>query len=117
MNRPEQDMQRAIFKHIAARGAHNAVFWHCPNGGKRSKIEAAIMKGLGVKPGVPDINAVMDGRFFALELKAPGGAMSIPQIDMQRSLRDAGAVIGVARSLDEAIDWLEEHGLLKGTRQ
>jgi hypothetical protein len=43
-----------------------------PNGGWRSPIEAAILKGLGVQPGVPDLILVRDGRPFALEL-GPGG--------------------------------------------
>lgn len=46
-----------------------------PNGGKRSKIEAAIMKGCGVKAGVSDICLpVQRGGYGSLwiEMKAPG---------------------------------------------
>lgn len=32
-----------------------ALMFHVPNGGSRNRIEAARMKGQGVKPGVPDI--------------------------------------------------------------
>lgn len=114
MNRPEQDMQRAVFQHLAARAAPGVVAWHPPNGGARSKIEGAIFKGIGVKPGVPDVNAVKGGKFYGLELKAKGGTLSLKQIDMQAALREAGAEIGVATSLDEALEWLEERGLLTG---
>jgi hypothetical protein len=72
MDRHEQAIQRAIFAHFTARGARDCYAFHCPNGGARSKVEAAILKGLGVRAGVPDIIAIRDGRAYALELKAPG---------------------------------------------
>jgi hypothetical protein len=42
---------------------------------------ATVMKGLGVKPGIPDIVVVSDGRFFGLELKMQGGRLSPDQRD------------------------------------
>ena len=44
--------------------------FHCPNGGKRSKIEASIFKGLGVKAGIPDVLIFYRAQIFGLELKA-----------------------------------------------
>jgi hypothetical protein len=46
-----------------------------PNGGWRSPIEGAILKGLGVQPGVPDLILVRDGLPFALELKTGRGRL------------------------------------------
>lgn len=49
---------------------------HIPNGGKRSKTEAARFKAQGVKPGVPDICLpVPKGGFHGMyiELKRTGG--------------------------------------------
>ena len=53
--RPEDVIQRAVFQHIRARGVAGLVAIHVPNGGYRRPVEAAIMKGLGVTAGAPDV--------------------------------------------------------------
>jgi hypothetical protein len=78
---PEAALQRAVVAHLEARAWPDVVWWHHPAGGVRSKIEA-IMKGLGVKPGIPDLLAVRHGRFYAVELKAPSGRLSGAQSEM-----------------------------------
>jgi hypothetical protein len=50
---PEQQIQRAVFEHLAIRGAPKMFAFDPANGGWRSPIEAAILKGLGVRAGVP----------------------------------------------------------------
>ena len=54
---PEQIIQRAVCQHLRQRGAAGLVWWHTPNGGRRSPIEAAVFAGLGVRAGVfgPDL--------------------------------------------------------------
>ncbi len=113
-SRPEQDIQRAVFEHLAIRGAPGMFAFHPANGGWRSPIEAKILKGMGVKAGVPDIIAIKDGRCYALELKATGGHPTPAQLEVQDSLLLAGASVGVAYGLDDAISWLEDWGLLRG---
>ena len=44
-HRPEQAIQRAVFDHLRQRGAPGTFAFHPPNGGWRSVIEAAILKG------------------------------------------------------------------------
>jgi hypothetical protein len=73
---PEAAIRRAVFEHLRIRPAAGVFAFHCPNGGARRPIEAAILKGLGVVAGVPDIIAIKDGRTYALELKAPSGKLS-----------------------------------------
>jgi hypothetical protein len=106
-NQPEQQIQRAVFQHLAIRGAHDCFAFHVPNGGWRTPIEAAILKGIGVKAAIPDIVAVRGGRFFGLELKAPGGRLTGAQ-------GNAGAAVAVAYSLDDALARLELWKLLRG---
>jgi hypothetical protein len=72
-SRSEQQIQRAVFEHLAIRGAPAMFAFHPANGGWRSRVEAAILKGVGVRAGVPDIIAIKGGRCYALELKASGG--------------------------------------------
>jgi VRR-NUC domain-containing protein len=112
--RPEQDIQRAVFEHLAVRVACNCFAFHVPNGGARSPVEAAIMKGIGVKAGIPDIVAVRDGRFFGLELKTPNGHLTAAQRDAHAALAAAGATVAVAYGLDGALAALEGWKLLRG---
>jgi hypothetical protein len=113
-SRPEDVIQRTVFQHFGARKAPGTFAFHVPNGGKRKPIEAAIMKGLGVTAGVPDIIAIRAGHTFGLELKADGGKPSEKQIEAMAAMEAAGATVAMARGLDAAIAQLEAWGLLIG---
>jgi hypothetical protein len=88
--------------------------FHVPNGGYRRKVEAAIMKGLGVVAGVPDIIAIHRGQVFALELKSGGGRATATQLETIAAMEKAGAYACIAEGLDRALAVLEGWGLLKG---
>lgn len=78
------------------------VFWcHAPNGGSRNKAEAAKLKGMGVKPGTPDILLVHDGLAHWIELKAGKGRLSKAQEVTHVRLNNAGCPIALAWSLEE----------------
>jgi hypothetical protein len=112
---PESDLQRDVFAHLRMRGIKNCFSFHCPNGGWRSPIEAAIFKAIGVTPGVPDVLCVYGGRLYALELKVKGKHPSVSQHIAMEGLRLAGAQVAVATGIDEAVKQLESWGLLRGT--
>ena len=114
---PESQIQRSVVEHLRCRGARGAVWWHVPNGGVRRKTEAAILKGLGVRAGVADICVVYDGKFFALELKAPSGRSTAAQIAFRDEINAAGGFAAEAVGLGAAIRCLEAWGLLKGSVQ
>jgi hypothetical protein len=114
-NAREAAIQRAVFEHLRLRGASDVFTFHPASGGWRSRTEAAILKGLGVRPGVPDVIAVKAGRTYALELKAPAGRLTPAQRDAHAALRAAGAAVAVAYCLDAAIEQLESWGLLRGS--
>jgi len=113
-NRPEDIIQRAVFEHLAWRSAPGVFAFHPANGGWRSHIEAAILKGLGVRAGVPDVIAVKDGETYALEIKTKDGRTSSAQMRAIEELRAAGAHAEVAYGLDRALAVLEGWGLLRG---
>lgn len=114
--RIEDDIQRAVIQHLRERGAPGIVFWHTPNGGKRNKTEAAILKGLGVRAGVSDIVCIHKSRIFALELKAPNAKPATEsQMQFISDLNAAGGFGCIVVGLDKAIKVLETWGLLKGT--
>jgi hypothetical protein len=112
--RLEEQAQRAVFEHIRLRRERGTFAFHVPNGGYRTPVEAAIMKGQGVRAGVPDIVICRDGKFFALEIKAGhGGRLSPPQSDSLAALEAAGATVAVAAGIDEALQVLERWGILR----
>ena len=112
--RPEAAIQRAVFQHLRARAAPGVFAFHVPNGGYRKPVEAAIMKGLNLVAGVPDVFAVHNGRCFAMEIKAEGGRATDKQLACIAALREAGAFTCIAEGLDRALDVLESWGLLRG---
>jgi len=111
---PEAQIQRCVFQHLEVRGTRDVFAFHVPNGGWRSPAEAAILKGLGVRAGVPDVIVIKAGQAYALELKAPGGRLTSVQADTHAALRAAGATVAVAYGLDEALAWLEAWAVLCG---
>src|SRR5499433_4074473 len=109
---PEAAIQRAVFQHLRARGAPGVFVFHPANGGYRKPVEAAILKGLGVVAGVPDVIAIHNGRVFAMEIEAEGGRATDKQLACIAALREAGAFTCVAQGLDRAMAVLESWGLL-----
>lgn len=113
--RPEQAMQRAVFQHLKMRAAPMVFAFHVPNGGYRKPKEAAIMKGLGVVAGVPDVMVIYRGSIYALELKAEGRRPTAKQLEAVDNIRNAGGFAVVAEGLDRALKCLETWGILRGT--
>ncbi len=112
--RPEQAVHQAVIAHLEARGTQGMFYFHPANGGKRTPREAAIFKTLGVRAGVPDIIILWRGRTFGLELKASRRGLTESQRTTHALMRDAGATVGTANGIDEALHVLSEWGLLRG---
>lgn len=111
---PEAQIQRAVFQHLDQRAAPGVFAFHVPNGGYRKPIEAAIMKGMGVKAGVPDVICIKDGQVFALELKAEDGRPTEAQLRAVENIRNAGGFAAICYGLDRAIACLEAWQILRG---
>jgi hypothetical protein len=79
------------------------VILHVPNGGWRSKAEAARFKTMGVLPGASDLILVLpEGRSAWWEVKAPGGELSDAQDEFNDNLDRLGHVRAVVMSIDDA---------------
>lgn len=90
----------------------NAVWWHTPNGGKRSKAVAGKMKAAGQKAGIPDILILHEGSLHAIELKVPGNYLSSAQKAMKDRLEVHGLTnFEICRSLDEVQATLMAFGI------
>jgi len=119
---PEDDIMRAIAQHIRVRGAPGLVAFHVPNGAKlggaRNKkgivIQAARLKGLGVRPGISDWIFLRRGVFHALEIKAPGKVPTAEQRQFLHEVNDAGGYATWCTGLDPALKILEQWELLVG---
>src|SRR5262245_25961476 len=112
--RPEDVIQCAVFQHLRARAAPGVFAFHPANGGYRKPGEAAILKGLGVTAGVPDVIAIHEGRCYAIEIKAEGGRPTPKQLEAIAAMEAAGAYTCTAEGLDRALAVLEAWGLLRG---
>ena len=83
-----------------------------PNGGKRSKSEAARLKASGVKAGVPDIFlAVARNGYHGLfiEMKVGMNKPTENQVEMMEELTAQGYLCRVCWSGDDAIDAIKEY--------
>jgi|SRR6185437_14718132 len=99
----ERDLQRAVMNYFKV-CCPRAIAVHIPNGGARRPIEAAILKTMGVVPGIPDLLVMWPPRNFAfIELKAPGSAnrLSEAQKEFHSRLVSIDALNVVATSIDE----------------
>jgi hypothetical protein len=103
----EAQIQRAIIDALRLRRV-TAV--HVPNAGKRSAIAGRRLKGEGMRPGFPDLACYGFARHALIEVKSDAGRLSEAQENMHAILRERGAVVIVARSVDEAMDGLREAG-------
>ncbi|KKK91125.1 hypothetical protein LCGC14_2716110 [marine sediment metagenome] len=114
----EFDLQKAVVQFLEIALPLEAVFFHVPNGEKRSKATAGKLKAMGVKPGVPDIFILYGSLTYFIELKRPkGGVASDDQNIMQERLRCAGAAVmmGNCRSVEELENWLTVFMPLRAT--
>jgi len=127
--REEQDAQIAMVKwaDLAALPLNKSLtpFWpaalrlskvgahlhHVPNGGARSKAEAGILKGMGVRAGVSDLCfalpvVVPGGRVIAglwVEVKADEGKTTDDQEAFHVRVESSGYETSIVRNLDEFI--------------
>jgi hypothetical protein len=58
--------------------------------------------------GSPDVVAVIKGRFVGIEVKTPTGRQSDHQKAFQENLSKAGGIYFLVRSLDEAVEAVED---------
>ncbi len=92
-------------------------FFAVPNGGKRSKVEASIMKGLGVRAGVPDLvilasQGMSAPTVFFIENKIGKNTLSKAQEEWEFWLDGNGFHHYVCRSFVEFLTLLHGWGII-----
>jgi len=101
--RVEDTLQTHCAKLLAAYQADDVCWFAVPNGGKRPKRAAWLLKQMGVIPGAADLIVLKARQCNAVELKSDGGTQSDDQIAWQERFERAGGRYYLARSLGEAL--------------
>ena len=103
---PENDLTIACVDYyrtqrLAERG--RCLMWHTPNQvGSRSYYDAAVLKRMGVLPGVADFLLMLPGgRIAAIELKAEKGRQSPAQREFQVDCLSFGVPYRIVRTPEE----------------
>ena len=102
-NHEESRIQKSAVSWFRNQYPHHVLF-AVPNGGARSKIEAAIFKGEGVLAGVADIFityscGLWNGLF--VEFKTETGRQSNTQKEFQKKVQKFGYHYVICRSLED----------------
>lgn len=88
------------------------LMYHCPNGGRRNKLEAARLKREGVKKGVPDIflPVAKNGKHgLYIEMKSKQGKLEESQKAFIQKLKDQGYKVCVCYGWEQAKETLIEY--------
>lgn len=118
MGRPEQIAGELLIEWIDLLVLPNGLrpglfFYHVANGGGRSKAEAGILKGQGVRAGQPDYNLDLPAGPYhglRLELKAPDGAKPPEhQLEILQRLEGVGYKCCVAWGFEDACKHIDSY--------
>ena len=116
----EAEEQMAVIKWAELMSnKHTCLKWlyHCPNGGSRNVAEAANLKRMGVKAGVPDLCLPYPSNGhhgLYIEMKRDGGRLTAAQRDYLAWLNENGYRAVVCYGTEHAIKVLEYY--LQGGR-
>lgn len=100
MRRPELATHRAVAEYLQA-VLPPSVFWTTFPAGGGGRVRGAMLKSIGLAPGVPDVLLAHDGRVFWIELKAAKGRISEAQGACHARLWEAGCPVAVAKSVED----------------
>ena len=86
---------------------HDVRIFAIPNGGIRSKSQAARLKAEGVSPGVPDLFVPAWALWIEMK-RQKDGSVSIEQKDWHEYLMSIGHKVLIAKGFDDAVKKLHE---------
>ena len=110
----EHQLQATLCQYLALALRPDCYFFAVPNGGVRHIRVAVRLKEEGAKRGIPDLIFLMpQGRTAFLEMKIKGGKLSSDQKAFRDMARSLGFEWGMARTLDQAIEFLASIGALR----
>lgn len=121
MKHPEDDLAKTVAKWLWL-AAPSLLWWHVPNeNATRARIDAkgnrynpngAKRKAMGVRPGVADLQFILDdGTAAFIELKVGNRKQSEKQEAFQADVESRGLKYAVCRSIDDVRVTLESWGV------
>lgn len=116
-HRGEQDLHKVIGAYLDVALPRGAWWLHVPMGGRRSRVEAAIMVAMGARPGIPDLLIMWQGFAYWIELKPPNkkdarhGGLSDAQQEAHQALMDCGCQVGTCYSGEQVESMLRWWGI------
>lgn len=111
MTRREQSLQIAVVQLLKLALPDSAFYFAVRNEGRRSKVEGRTAKLMGLRPGMPDLIILWQGKTFAIELKEGRGVLSRTQRQCHGDMRAAlWCPVAVCKSLDEVEAQLRDWG-------
>jgi hypothetical protein len=110
----ERELHIAVADHIRWAIRPDVIWFHPANGELRSDSTGALLKRMGVRPGVSDLlfAAPPRARLHALELKRRGKRPTPEQTAFLDAVRAIGGVSAWADSYDKAIELLKAWDIL-----
>ena len=111
MTFPESRIQGSAVLEIKMRYPR-IVFWHCPNGGRRSIKDAQRFKMMGVRRGVGDLFFLAARHGYHglfVEVKAGKGALSDDQLLFESDCIDEGYLYVCCDSVALILDAVREY--------
>lgn len=110
---PETRLHIAILHYLLAVLPKEAAdtLIHVPNGENRNAATGALLKRLGVRPGVEDLQFIWQKRLYAIEVKPEGRYLRPPQRDRRDAVWAAGGYFEVCRSTDDVAETLALWGV------
>lgn len=113
----ESPIHRTILSYLRA-AMPDAVIHHSPNelNLRGDKVAKAIAqnkaKGLGMRPGWPDLEVFQSGTPYFFEVKAEGNTQTREQKNVQAELQAQGIRYAVVRSIADVRECLSEWGVI-----
>lgn len=116
IKRPEQALHIQVAQFMRVALPPEIVWLHVPNGGKRTRAEAALFKVMGQLPGAADLLVILPGGQCGwIELKARAGVVSDAQHEFGHRVKALGCGHQVCRTIEEVeatlARWLKLKGL------
>ena len=110
MNNEESRIQRTCVKWFRLTYREpNYLIFAVPNGGNRNAITGIIMKGEGVRAGIPDLIITTRQKVLFVEMKSTKGKQNPNQIEVMNMLQSFGFDYAVCRSFDEFREYVIKH--------
>lgn len=97
----EKDVKLTVFEYLEYRRYH---WWATNNTGTYNKKSGFRRTPKWFKKGVPDANLLLNGTYYAIELKSSFGTQTKDQEEFQRKTEKAGGVYLIVRSIDDLVE-------------